>query len=189
VDATGLAAQEGQPFLWRSCVPETNQVTLSNQLTDLLRETVSRCGNRVPEIVYVSDAGKVESAYWKSTLSRFYVDGKRIKVTRVVDYYHASEQLTTIALALKLGKDDVKRQEWLERARWLLLQPRGKGRMLRSIAEMRKRYGYKASLRNQAKKAEKYLHRYQRYMNYAEQKSRGYPIGSGFVESAQANRQ
>jgi hypothetical protein len=61
--------------------------------------------------VYVSDAGKVESAYWKSTLSRFYVDGKRIKVTRVVDYYHASEQLTTIALALKLGKDDVKRQE------------------------------------------------------------------------------
>jgi hypothetical protein len=86
-------------------------------------------------------------------------------------------------------KDDVKRQEWLERARWLLLQPRGKRRMLRSIAERRKRYGYKASLRNQAKKAEQYLHRYQRYMNYAEQKSRGYPIGSGVVESAQANRQ
>lgn len=66
-----------------------------------------------PRIVYVSDAGKIETAYWRNTLSKFYVDGKRIKITRVVDYYHAAERLTTIADELKFGKEEAKRKEWL----------------------------------------------------------------------------
>ncbi len=61
------------------CAPETNQVTLSTQLTSLLNATIWRCGDQLPAIVYVSDAGR----------------------------------LTTIADALKLGKDKAKRQEWL----------------------------------------------------------------------------
>jgi hypothetical protein len=35
-----------------------------------------------------------------------------------------------------------------------------------------------------AEKAEKYLRRYGRFMDYATMKARGYPIGSGVVESA-----
>lgn len=61
--------------------------------------------------MYVSDAGKVETAYWRNTLSKFFVDGRRIKITRVVDYYHATERLTTIADALKFGKDKSKRND------------------------------------------------------------------------------
>lgn len=45
--------------------PETNQKVLTDQLTSLLREIVRACGEAVPEIVYVTDAGKVETAYWK----------------------------------------------------------------------------------------------------------------------------
>ncbi len=172
----------GTVYLGR--VPETNQVTLSGGLTDLLKATIRRCGDHVPEIVYVSDAGKVETAYWRNTLSKLFVDGRRIKITRVVDYYHAAERLTTIADALKFGKDQTKRKEWLEHARWLLLQPGGHGRMLRSIAAMRKLYGYKKSTCEDAGKAERYLRRYHRFMDYAGMKSRGYPIGSGVVESA-----
>ena len=104
----------GTVYLGR--VPETNQVTLSGELTDLLKATIRRCGDDVPEIVYVSDAGKVETAYWRNTLSKFFVDGRRIKITRVVDYYHAAERLTTIANALKFGKNKTKRKEWLEHA-------------------------------------------------------------------------
>jgi hypothetical protein len=170
--------------VYLGCVPETNQDTLSNQLSGLLRETIRRCGDRVPEIAYVSDAGKIETTYWRNTLSKFFVDGKRIKITRVVDYYHAAERLTTIADALKFRKNEAKRKAWLKRARWLLLQPGGHGRLLRSIAEIRKLYGYKTSASDDAKKAERYLRRYQRFMNYAVIKSRGYPIGSGVVESA-----
>jgi hypothetical protein len=172
----------GTVYLGR--VPETNQVTLSNQLTELLKATIRRFGDDVPEIVYVSDAGKVETAYWRNTLSKFFVDGRRLKITRVVDYYHAAERLTTIADALKFGKDKAKRNEWLEHTRWLLLQPGGHGRMLRSIAAMRHRYGYRKTKAEDAEKAERYLRRYHRFMDYAEMKSRGYPIGSGVVESA-----
>ena len=170
--------------VYLGCTPETNQRTLSVQLTSLLKATIRRCGDRVPEIVYVSDAGKVETAYWKNRLRKFFVDGVRIKITRVVDYYHAAERLTTIADALKLGKDKAKRQSWLEHVRWLLLQPGGHGRVLRSIAKMRELHGYKALAAEAAAKAEKYLRRYRRFMDYATMKSLGYPIGSGVVESA-----
>ena len=164
--------------------PLSIQVTLSYQLNSLLKATIRRLGDQTPEIVYVSDAGKVETAYWKNVLRKFFVDGVRIKITRVVDYYHASERLTTIADALKLGKDKAKRKEWLKHVRWLLLQPGGHGRVLRSIAKMRALYGYTTSATENAEKAERYLRRYGRFMNYSELKSRGYPIGSGVVESA-----
>lgn len=170
--------------VYLGCTPETNQITLSTRLTSLVKATVRGCGNQVPEIVYVSDAGKIETAYWKNTLRKFYVDGRRIKITRVVDYYHASERLTTIADALKLGQDKVKRQEWLEHVRWLLLQPGGHGRVLRSIARMRQLHGLVASGVVEAAKVEKYLRRYRRFMDYAGMKASGYPIGSGVVESA-----
>ncbi len=135
------------------------------------------CGDAVPEIVYVSDAGKIETAYWKDTLRKFFVDGRRIKITRVVDYYHAAERLTKIADALKLGGDKAKRKQWLKHARWLLRQPGGHGKMLRSIGKMRELHGYKKSAEDEAEKAERYLRRYGRFMAYAEMKSRGYPIG------------
>lgn len=167
--------------VYLGCAPEANQWTLSSQLTSLLKATICRCGDHVPEIVYVSDAGKVETTYWKNTLRKFFVDGVRIKITRVVDYYHVSERLTTIADALKLSGE---RQAWLERVRWLLLQPGGHGRVLRSIARMRDLHGFKASGEKDAAKAERYLRQYGRFMDYATMKSRGYPIGSGIVESA-----
>ncbi len=173
-----------QGTVYLGCAPETNQVTLSDQLTSLLQETIRRCGDQLPDIVYVSDAGKTETAYWVSTLRKLYVDGKRIKITRVVDYYHASLRLTTIANALRLGKNDSRRKGWLEHVRWLLLQPGGHGRVLRSISKMFELYGVKAACRVEAKLAERYLRRYRRFRNYAQMKSLGYSIGSGIVESA-----
>ncbi len=170
--------------VYLGCVPETNQATLSNQLTSLLKVTIRGCGDCVPEIVYVSDAGKIETAYWENTLRKFFVDGRRIKITRVVDYYHAAERLTKIADALKLGGDKAKRDEWLGHAKWLLLQPGGHGKMLRSIGKMRELHGYKKSGEEDAEKAERYLRRYGRFMKYAAMKSGGCPIGSGVVESA-----
>jgi hypothetical protein len=87
-----LAGGKKLGTVYLGCTPETNQVTLSNQLTSLLRATIRGCKGTALQIVYVSDAGKVETAYWKNTLRKFYVDGVRIKITRVVDYYHASER-------------------------------------------------------------------------------------------------
>ena len=164
--------------------PETNQKTLTQQLTSLLKKTVKACGDVVPDIVYVTDAGKVETAYWKNVLSKFYVDGRRIKITRVVDYYHASERLTTIANALRFGKNKQAREDWLSRMRKLLLEPDGWGRVMRSIAKMKAKYKYKSHASDKTKDAEKYLRRYCRFMNYHALRELHYPIGSGIVESA-----
>jgi hypothetical protein len=104
--------------------------------------------------VYVTDAGKVETGYWKDVLRKLYVDGCRIKIERVVDYYHASERLTIIA------------------------------EVMRSIAKMEELYGIKKAAFEESEKAKRYLRRYRRFMNYAEQRGHGCPIGSGIVESA-----
>lgn len=171
----------GTVYLGRT--PETNQKTLSTQLTSLLRQTLQSRSCR-PQVVYVTDAGKIETAYWHQVLSKFYVDGVRIKVHRVVDYYHASERLTLIADSLKWGKDLAARWDWLLRVRKLLLEPGGHGRVMRSISRMAKLYGVKSSQSDQFRKAVNYLNNQKRYMNYFEAKSKDFPIGSGVVESA-----
>ena len=162
--------------------PQANQERLSRDLTSLLTEIVRACSGDLPKIVYVTDAGKIETAYWKNVLRKFFVDGVRIPIVRVVDYYHASERLTTIAEALKLDADT--RSTWLERARKKLLEPKGHGRVLRSIAHMKSMHGYKSSMESDAKKAEAYIRRYKRFMDYDVARSQGFPIGSGIVESA-----
>lgn len=173
--------KRGTVYLGRA--PETNQKTLSENLTSLLKATVRGCGASVPDIVYVTDAGKVETAYWKNVLRKFFVDGRRIKIRRVLDYYHASERLTTIANALKFGKNKQRRANWLSEMRKLLLEPGGWGRVMRSIAKMKSNYGYKRHKQQDANDAEKYLRRYQRFMNYHDLRSQNFPIGSGIVES------
>lgn len=170
----------GTVYLARA--PQENQATLTRELTSLLTVTIRACAADVPEVVYVTDAGKIETAYWKNVLRKFFVDGKRIKITRVVDYYHASERLTTIADALKIGSEA--RSEWLSRMRKVLLEEGGHGRVLRSIAKMQSLHGYKKSHEDDATKAEKYLRRYKRFMKYSSSRESGYPIGSGVVESA-----
>ena len=109
----------GTVYLART--PETNQQTLSKQLTSLLKATLRGCPQK-PQVVYVTDAGITETAYWKSELSRFYIDGVRVKIHRVVDYYHASQRLTTIADCLKFRKAKQSRADWLEHAGAMMAQ-------------------------------------------------------------------
>jgi hypothetical protein len=165
-----------------AAAPEENQATLTQRLTSLLTGIIRARITKLARIVYVTDAGKVETAYWKNVLRKLYVDGQRIKIERILDYYHASERLTVIADSLKLTAQQ--RSEWLSRMRKLLLEPGGWGRMMRSIATMKERYGVKKSKSKQFAEAKRYLHRYKKFMNYAEQRDRGCPIGSGIVESA-----
>lgn len=110
------------------------------------------------------------------------MDGQRIRIERIVDYYHASLRLTTIADALLLTSSQ--RMAWLKRVRKLLLEPGGWGRVMRSIAGMEQQHGIDPASKEAHQTAKRYLHRYRRFMNYSEYRSHGSPIGSGIVESA-----
>lgn len=165
-------------------VPESNQTTMSALLTSLLTATIRACDDDVPDIVYVTDAGACETGYWRNTLRHLHVDGRRIKVTRVVDYFHASERLTLIADAIKFPGGSQERQKWLHRMQSLLLDEGGHGRVLRSIAAQRNQHGYSKHKADDAHEAERYIRRYRRFMNYAALQASDYPIGSGIIESA-----
>jgi hypothetical protein len=171
----------GTVYLART--PETNQQTLSQQLTSLIKATWKACPQK-PEVVYVTDAGITEAAYWKNTLSRFYVEGVRVKVHRVVDYYHASERLTKIADCLKFGKAKLSREDWLERMRKMLTEQGGHGRVMRSVSKMKRRYGIKRNKKKDFDSAIGYLQNQKRFMNYFAMREKQFPIGSGVVESA-----
>ena len=171
----------GTVYLGRT--PETNQKTLSKQLSSLLRATLAAWSLR-PHVVYVTDAGITETAYWKNELSKFYVAGERIKIHRVVDYYHASERLTVIADCLKFGKAKQERSSWLADIRKRLKEKGGHGRVMRSIAAMRRKRGIKSGKKDEFNKAIGYLNNQKRYMNYFAMKQQRFPIGSGVVESA-----
>ena len=168
--------------IYLACAPEENQETLSRNFTSLLKAIIRSRGSKLARIVYVSDAGKIETAYWKNALRHLHVDGRRIRIERIVDYYHASLRLTTIADALHLTS--WQRTQWLKRVRKLLLQPGGWGRVMRSIAGMVQKHGIKPADKEDFEKAKRYLHRYRNFMNYAEYRTHGSPIGSGIVESA-----
>lgn len=182
--ATLSVYSEGERIgtVYLAAAPEENQTTLSNKLTSLLSGVIRCRGAKLAKIVYVTDAGKVETAYWKNVLRKLYVDGQRIRIERIVDYYHASERLTTIADSLKLNS--AQRSLWLSRMRTLLLEEAGWGRVMRSIAAMEQLYGVRKAKAEEFTTAQRYFRRYRRFMNYAEQRGRGCPIGSGIVESA-----
>lgn len=182
--ATLSVYNDGQRIgtIYLACAPEDNQETLSRNFTSLLKSIIRSRGSKLSRIVYVSDAGKIETAYWKNVLRHLHVDGQRIRIQRVVDYYHASLRLTTIADALLLTTSQ--RTEWLKRVRKLLLEPGGWGRVMRSIAGMEKQHGIDPDETEDVQTAKRYLHRYRRFMNYCDYRSHGSPIGSGIVESA-----
>jgi hypothetical protein len=168
--------------VYLAATPQENQTQLSDNLASLLSSVVRTCGEKILKIAYVTDAGIIETAYWKTTLRKFYVDGQRIKIDRTVDYYHARLRLTAIPDSLKL--DEKAQQHWLENAHKLQLLEGGWGRVMRSIDKMKEPHGLKASSVDEFKKAEKYQRGYRRYMNYAEQRGHGCPIGSGIAELA-----
>ncbi|MEI7698368.1 MAG: hypothetical protein WCK86_01120 [Planctomycetia bacterium] len=165
-----------------ACAPEENQETLSRNLTSLLKSIIRSRGMKLHRIVYVSDAGKIETAYWRNVLRHLHVDGERIKIQRIVDHYHASLRLTTNADALLLTSSQ--RTQWLTRVRKMLLTPGGWGRVMRSIAGMEQQHGANPASVKNLQAAKRYLYRYQRFMNYSEYRRHGSPIGSGIVESA-----
>jgi CheY-like chemotaxis protein len=81
--------------------PEPGQATMSKQLTDLLVEVLRRWQGPLPRWCYVTDAGDNETAYYKKHLRRLRhpVTGRRLQWHWIVDYYHASERLWTMAEA------------------------------------------------------------------------------------------
>ena len=165
-------------------VPQAEQTRMSQELTRLVRGVLKGCKGELPRLCYVTDAGKSETAYYKRVLAvmRHPLTRLRLKWVRVVDYYHASQRLWT--MAERLLRTEQARTSWAKKMlRWLLL-PGGVNRVLHSAAALAWRLGLRGKKKAEFEKAYRYLSKRMKYLRYAEYKSQGIPLGSGVTEAA-----
>jgi hypothetical protein len=164
--------------------PEPGQGTMSTQLTELVQEVLRRWMGPLPRLSYVTDAGDNETAYYRKVLRRMRhpLTSKRLQWQWVVDYYHASLRLTTMAEALfGAGQQAF---AWTRKMQKLLLKPGGVGRVLHSAAALRSRQNPRGKRLKEFRRAYRYLQKRRKHMRYAEYRRLGVPIGSGVTEAA-----
>lgn len=164
--------------------PEFGQKTMSTALTRLLEEVLRRWDGPLPRLGYVTDAGDNETSYYDQVLRRMKhpVTGTKLAWIRVVDYYHASERVWTMA-ELLFGKGQ-RATSWARKMQKWLLKPGGVNRVLHSAAALRDLYQLRGQKLRDFGKAYRYLRDRMPYMRYAEYKALGVPRGSGVTEAA-----
>lgn len=112
------------------------------------------------------------------------IEQRRKSAHQVLDFYHASQHLYTLAEAL-YPKDAPRRQQWVERQCHDLRHGQEQ-KVFKRIAALRRRRGAAAEVMGREKN---YFAIHRKRMNYQELSRRGWPIGSGPVESACGQRQ
>jgi hypothetical protein len=164
--------------------PQPEQARMSQELTRLLQEVLAVWQGPLPRLCYVTDAGKSETRYYRRVLAvmRHPLTRQRLKWVRVVDYYHASQRVWTMAECL-FGKGRAASSWAVKMLKWLLL-PGGVNRVLHSATAHRWRLGLRGQKKKAFAKAYNYLRKRMKYLRYAEYRSQGMPVGSGVTEAA-----
>jgi hypothetical protein len=164
-------------------MPEEGQCTLSNQLTSLIKDVLKGWAGALPRLVYVTDAGHHQTKYYKKVLRRMRDprSGRRLRWEWVLDYYHACEYITKLAVALfGEGRDAL---AWaVKMRRWLKDKPRGINRVLHSAAALRNRRSL-TGLADSFDKAYDYLSKRIAQLDYHCYRRLHLPIGSGVTEA------
>jgi len=170
--------------------PESGQASMDQMLTGLLREVLERYSGPLPRLAYVTDSGSSETGYFERVLRRMDhpLTGKRLKWTRVADYYHASERIWTMAEVL-FGKGTREANAWARRMLKCLKKPSGASRVLHSAAthfHSRQRQSRKLSKKKQETYwlAYRYIQSRTKIMRYSDYTSLHIPLGSGVTEAA-----
>jgi hypothetical protein len=169
--------------------PESGQPRLTAQLTALIKECLDRWCNEegmsLPRLCYVTDAGDTECQYYRKVLSRLRDprgNGKYLRWYRIIDYYHTTEKITTMAEALfGVGREA---SSWARKMRKLLLKPNGPSRVLHSAAALQGIRGVDSTREDEFERAYNYIRKRTKQMRYAEFKRLRLPIGSGVTEAA-----
>jgi hypothetical protein len=162
--------------------PESGQPTMSRELTRLVEDLLRRWAGPLPRLCYVTDAGDNETTYYEKVLRKMKhpTTGQPLEWIRVLDYYHASERIWTLA-ELLFGKGR-RATGWARKMQRWLLKPGGVYRVLHSAAALRDLYLPQAKQAD-FRKAYRYLRDRMAFMRYAEYRQWGVPRGSGVTEA------
>lgn len=169
--------------------PELGQQQMTDQLAALVENILRGWEGPMPRLCYVTDAGDSETKFYRTVLKpmRHPRTGEQLDWYRIVDYFHASERIWTMAEALfGSGKDnELKAHRWARRMCRLLKQPNGPSRVLHSAAAIRGSLeDISASRDKDYRRAYNYIRCRTRFMQYFDYKAKHLPIGSGVTEAA-----
>ncbi len=171
-------------------MPESGQATLSAHLTALLTGVLAAWharGRRAPRLAYVTDGGHHPKEYYLRTLRHLpdpWRAGQSLAWEWVVDFWHACGYLHKLAEGV-FG-EGVRAEQWFAKwRRWLRDRHQGLANVLRSA--MWHFNNGRPLTKAQATlfwKGYDYLRKYGVWMDYADKRRRGLPIGSGVTEAA-----
>jgi hypothetical protein len=167
-------------------MPKAYQMTLSEQLTRLVREVLEEWDGPWPRLVYITDAGYHPTEYFENVLKRMADPrhpGQRMDWTWIVDFYHACEYLSKLAPVL--FDDSRGACAWSRRMRHRLKhEPNAVFRILHSAAKYRSEHVLTGTEETAYQKAYQYLHTHKAHMDYTGYRRMGLPMGSGVTEAA-----
>jgi hypothetical protein len=167
-------------------MPESLQETLSQQLTELLHDVLTRWQGALPRLQYVTDAGDNPTAYYEKVLQSMVHPrtGEALAWQWVLDYYHACLYLTKMAEAL-FGKGTKEAASWAAKMRrWLRDKKHGIFRVLHSAAAHAWRVEWLEEDKEAYEGAYAYLQKRLAFMDYSRYRRCGMAIGSGITEAA-----
>jgi hypothetical protein len=166
-------------------MPQPQQVTLSAELTALVRGVLAGWEGPMPRLVYLTDAGHHQTAYFEEVLRRMKDPrrpGEPLAWLWVVDYWHAAGYVSRLAAVL--FSDEQMRRAWSGRMRQVLKeQDRGVIRVLASAAQYEGKKALSAEQQRGYWEAYNYLLKHSKEMKYSEYRRVKLPIGSGVTEA------
>jgi hypothetical protein len=166
-------------------MPQPQQVRLGEGLTALVRGVLAGCVGPMPRLVYLTDAGHHQTAYFEEVLTAMEDPrrpGQRLAWLWIVDYWHAAGYVSRLANVL--FRDEKTRQAWSRRMRQVLKeQDRGVIRVLASAAQYRVKKALSGEQEKEYSEAYNYLLWHSKEMKYSEYRRLRLPIGSGVTEA------
>jgi hypothetical protein len=165
-------------------MPEAHQVTLTRDLTELLKTVLQDWTGSPPRLLYLTDKGHASEEYYRKTLLRMKDPrhpGRLLKWEWVLDFFHACGYVSKLRAALFGDKGFA----WFRKMRhWLKHREQGVANILRSATQHYHQGKLSKAAEEEFWKAYRYLRRNQRWMDYPQYQRQGMPIGSGVTEAA-----
>lgn len=166
-------------------MPEPGQGTLTGELTALIKGVLAGWEGPMLRLVYLTDAGYHQTAYYEEVLSQMEDPrraGKPLEWLWIVDYYHAAGYVSK--LANLLFSEEKQRQAWARRMRRVMKeQDRGVLRVLASAAQYHGKKTWSKAEEKDYQEAYNYLLKHGPEMQYSQYRRVRLPIGSGVTEA------
>ena len=166
-------------------MPQEHQANLTRELNAVLRGVLIGWKGPLPRLVYITDSGKQETTYWSQLrCQRHPLTGKKLEWERIADFYHTCQYISKLSAVL--FDDEKQGRKWFRKMRhWLRDEPNGARRVIHSAAALlTNREPLTSKARKEYETGVRYLSKRLRFLNYADYRKRGLPIGSGVTEAA-----